>query len=164
MKSHKVFLGLGSNLGNRKENLRMARMCIAQIVGLITKESSIYETTAWGIIEQNAFLNQVIAIETIYSPSAVLHLILKIEKDIGRVREIKWGERIIDIDILYYDNEIVSTETLNIPHLFIQERNFVLVPLTEIAGNFLHPKLLKTNQDLLNESIDSGEVKPIPIH
>jgi 2-amino-4-hydroxy-6-hydroxymethyldihydropteridine diphosphokinase len=164
LKSHKVFLGLGSNLGNRKENLRMARMCIAQIVGLITKESSIYETTAWGIIEQNAFLNQVIAIETIYSPSAVLHLILKIEKDIGRVREIKWGERIIDIDILYYDNEIVSTETLNIPHLFIQERNFVLVPLTEIAGNFLHPKLLKTNQDLLNESIDSGEVKPIPIH
>lgn len=158
MKPHKIFLGLGTNLGNREENLRIARSNIVQIVGKILQKSSIYETAAWGITEQNAFLNQVIEVETFYSPFAVLHLILKVEKAMGRVREIKWGIRIIDIDILYYDNEQISSENLAIPHPFIQERKFVLIPLCEIAGSFIHPKYNKTNFELLENCQDSGEI------
>ena len=93
MKLHQIFLGLGSNLGNREENLSIAQKLIEEKVGKIRSKSSIYETAAWGITEQNAFLNQVLEVETHFSPSAVLHLVLSIEKEMGRVREIKWGER-----------------------------------------------------------------------
>ncbi len=158
MKHNKVFLGLGSNLGNRSENLLMAQKLIEDKVGKTLSKSSIYETAAWGITEQNAFLNQVLEIETIFSPNAVLHLVLKIEKDMGRIREIKWGERSIDIDVLYYNNEIISTENLTVPHPFIQERKFVLVPLCEIAAAFIHPKLKKSNLELLKNCQDSGEI------
>ncbi|MFY7908949.1 MAG: 2-amino-4-hydroxy-6-hydroxymethyldihydropteridine diphosphokinase [Emticicia sp.] len=159
MKLHQIFLGLGSNLGNREENLSTAQKLIEEKVGKIRSKSSIYETAAWGITEQNAFLNQVIEVETSFSPSAVLHLVLNIEKDMGRIREIRWGERSIDIDILYYNNEIISTETLVVPHPFIQERKFVLVPLCEIAPAFIHPKLNQTNLELLEKCRDSGEIK-----
>jgi 2-amino-4-hydroxy-6-hydroxymethyldihydropteridine diphosphokinase len=159
LKPHKVFLGLGTNVGNREENLRMARKYIANLVGVIASESSVYETAAWGNTEQNAFLNQVVEIETTFSSFAVLHLILKIEKDMGRVREIKWGARIIDIDILYYENDIISAEKLVIPHPFIQERKFVLMPLAEIAADFIHPKLKLTNAKLLENCKDLGEIK-----
>ncbi len=159
MKPHQIFLGLGSNLGNREENLSTAQKLIEEKVGKIRSKSSIYETAAWGITEQNAFLNQVIEVESHFSPSAVLHLVLKIEKDMGRIREIKWGERSIDIDILYYNNEIISTENLTVPHPFIQERKFVLVPLCEIAPAFIHPKLKQTNLELLEKCQDSGEIK-----
>jgi 2-amino-4-hydroxy-6-hydroxymethyldihydropteridine diphosphokinase len=158
LKHNKVFLGLGSNLGNRSENLLMAQKLIEDKVGKTLSKSSIYETAAWGITEQNAFLNQVLEIETIFSPNAVLHLVLKIEKDMGRIREIKWGERSIDIDVLYYNNEIISTENLTVPHPFIQERKFVLVPLCEIAAAFIHPKLKKSNLELLKNCQDSGEI------
>jgi 2-amino-4-hydroxy-6-hydroxymethyldihydropteridine diphosphokinase len=158
LKAHKVYLGLGSNLGNREENLQTARNFIQEKLGIISSQSSIYETAAWGITQQNAFLNQVVEVETSYSPIAVLHLILQIESLMGRVREIKWGARIIDIDILYYENEVFSTENLMIPHPFIQERKFVLVPLCEVAENFIHPKLMKTNLELLEKCQDSGEI------
>jgi 2-amino-4-hydroxy-6-hydroxymethyldihydropteridine diphosphokinase len=159
LKLHQTFLGLGSNLGNRAENLLTAQRLIEEKVGKILSKSSIYETAAWGITEQNAFLNQVIEVETSFSPSAVLHLVLKIEKDMGRIREIKWGQRSIDIDVLYYNNEIISTENLAIPHPFIQERKFVLVPLCEISQDFIHPKLKQTNLELLEKCQDSGEIK-----
>lgn len=159
MKNSKIFLGLGSNLGNREENLSTAQKLIEEKVGKIRSKSSVYETAAWGITEQNAFLNQVIEVETHFSPSAVLHLVLKIEKDMGRIREIKWGERSIDIDILYYNNEVISTENLVVPHPFIQERKFVLVPLCEIAPAFVHPKLNQANLELLEKCQDSGEIK-----
>jgi 2-amino-4-hydroxy-6-hydroxymethyldihydropteridine diphosphokinase len=158
LKLNKVFLGLGSNLGNREENLLMAQKLIDEKVGKIRSKSSIYETAAWGITEQNAFLNQVLEIETVFSPSAVLHLVLKIEKDMGRIRESKWGERSIDIDILYFNNEIISTENLAIPHPFIQERKFVLLPLCEISPAFIHPKLKQSNLELLEKCQDSGEI------
>lgn len=158
MKPHQIFLSLGSNLGNRAENLLTAQSLIEEKVGKIRSKSSIYETAAWGITEQNAFLNQVIEVETSFSPSAVLHLVLKIEKDMGRIREIKWGERSIDIDVLYYNNEIISTENLAVPHPFIHERKFVLVPLCEIAPAFIHPKLKQTNLELLEKCQDSGEI------
>lgn len=158
MKLHQIFLGLGSNLGNREENLSSAQKLIEEKVGKIRSKSSIYETAAWGITEQNAFLNQVVEVETKFSPSAVLHLVLKIEKDMGRIREIKWGQRSIDIDILYYNNEIISTENLTVPHPFIQERKFVLVPLCEIFPAFIHPKLKQTSLELLEKCQDSGEI------
>jgi len=158
LKPHKVYLGLGSNLGNREENLQTARNFIQEKLGIISSQSSIYETAAWGITQQNDFLNQVVEAETSYSPIAVLHLILQIENLMGRVREIKWGARIIDIDILYYENEVFSTENLHIPHPFIQERKFVLIPLCEIAENFIHPKLKKSNLELLEKCLDSGEI------
>ena len=158
MKHNKVFLGLGSNLGNREENLLKAQKLINKKVGKVHSKSSIYETAAWGITEQNAFLNQVLEIETVFSPDAVLHLLLKIEKNMGRIREIKWGERSIDIDVLYYNNEIISTENLVVPHPFIQERKFVLVPLCEIAPVFIHPKLKQSNLELLEKCQDSGEI------
>jgi len=158
LKLNKVFLGLGSNLGNREENLLMAQKLIEEKVGKVRSKSSIYETAAWGITEQNAFLNQVLEIETVFSPSAVLHLLLKIEKDMGRIREIKWGERSIDIDVLYFNNVILSTENLVVPHPFIPERKFVLVPLCEIAPVFIHPKLKQSNLELLEKCQDSGEI------
>lgn len=159
MKFNKILLGLGSNLGNRAENLLTAQKLVNEKVGKILSKSSIYETAPWGITEQNAFLNQVIEVETSFSPSAVLHLLLKIEKDMGRIRETKWGERSIDIDILYYNNEIISTENLVVPHPFIQERKFVLVPLSEISPAFIHPKLKQSNLELLEKCQDSGEIK-----
>jgi 2-amino-4-hydroxy-6-hydroxymethyldihydropteridine diphosphokinase len=145
-------------LGNREENLLKAQKLIDKKVGKVHSKSSIYETAAWGITEQNAFLNQVLEIETVFSPDAVLHLLLKIEKNMGRIREIKWGERSIDIDVLYYYNEIISNENLVVPHPFIQERKFVLVPLCEIAPVFIHPRLKQSNLELLEKCQDSGEI------
>lgn len=159
MKLTKVYLGLGSNLGNREENLQIAQCFIEENFGTIISLSSIYETAAWGLTEQNTFLNQVICIETKLPPIEVLQIVLEIERSMGRIRELKWGARIIDIDILYYANKIVTLPNLSIPHPFIQERRFVLVPLCEIAGEFIHPKLHQTNLELLEKCQDSGEIK-----
>lgn len=158
MKRTKVYLGLGSNMGNREENLQIAQRFIEEKLGTIVSLSSIYETAAWGLTEQNAFLNQVICIETNYLPTVVLQIVLEIEKSMGRIREQKWGARIIDIDILYYANKIITLSDLSIPHPFIQERRFVLVPLCEIAGEFIHPKFKQTNLELLEKCQDSGEI------
>ena len=158
MKSKKIYLGLGSNLGNREENLQTAQLFITEKFGTIISLSSVYETAAWGLTKQNAFLNQVICIETKFSPIQVLLIILEIEKSMGRIREQKWGTRIIDIDILYYANKIVLLPDLEIPHPFIQERRFVLVPLCEIDGEFVHPKFKQTNDELLRKCQDSGEI------
>lgn len=155
----KVYLGLGSNLGNREENLKIAQCFIEENFGTIISLSSIYETAAWGLTEQNAFLNQVICVETKLPAIKVLQIVLEIEKSMGRIRELKWGARIIDIDILYYANKIVTLPNLSIPHPFIEERRFVLVPLCEIAGEFIHPKLHQTNLELLEKCQDSGEIK-----
>lgn len=159
MKRTKVYLGLGSNLGNREENLQIAQGFIEEKFDTIISLSSIYETAAWGLTEQNAFLNQVICIETTFHPTDVLQIVLEIEKSMGRIREQKWGARIIDIDILYYSNKIITLPNLSIPHPFIQERRFVLVPLCEIAGEFIHPKFQQTNLELLEKCQDSGEIK-----
>ncbi len=158
MKINKIYLGLGSNLGNREENLHIAQRFIVEKFGTIILLSSIYETAAWGFTEQHSFLNQVICIETKFPPIQVLQIVLEIEKSMGRIREQKWGARIIDIDILYYANKIVSLPDLVIPHPFIQERRFILVPLCEIAGGFIHPKFKQTNLELLGKCQDSGEI------
>lgn len=158
MKSNQVYLGLGSNLGDRQENLALARLLITEQIGDIVVQSSIYETAAWGLTDQNDFLNQVICVTTKYEASEVLKKVLAVELSMGRVREIKWGTRLIDIDILYYNDAIVVLDNLVVPHPFIQERRFVLAPLTEIAPDFFHPQLKQTNAALLAHCTDTSEV------
>jgi len=158
VKSNQVYLGLGSNLGDRQENLALARQLISEQIGDIVVQSSIYETAAWGLTDQNDFLNQVICVTTKYEASEVLKKVLAVELSMGRVREIKWGIRLIDIDILYYNDAIVMFDNLAVPHPFIHERRFVLAPLAEIAPDFIHPQLKQTNAALLAHCTDTSEV------
>ncbi|MCF6360208.1 MAG: 2-amino-4-hydroxy-6-hydroxymethyldihydropteridine diphosphokinase [Cyclobacteriaceae bacterium] len=160
--AHKTFLLLGSNLGNRAEILVQAQKEIKSQIGSIERTSSMYETLAWGIEDQPAFLNQVLQVKTILSPPNLLNSINKIEQDLGRIRHQKWGERLIDIDILYYDSEIVKTDNLIIPHHEIANRRFTLVPLVEIAAYFVHPGLGKTQEELLEVCRDELKVKKAP--
>ncbi len=157
--THKVYLLLGSNLGDRVGVLLKAQQEISARVGTVIKSSSIYETLAWGIENQPAFLNQVLLIETFLTPQELLITINKIEQDLGRIRHQKWGERLIDIDILYYENQIIDEEHLKIPHPEIINRRFTLVPLVEIAADFVHPALDKTQEELLEVCRDELEVK-----
>jgi 2-amino-4-hydroxy-6-hydroxymethyldihydropteridine diphosphokinase len=108
--------------------------------------------------DQPIFLNQVIAVETKLSAQRVLQDILKIELVLGRIRGQRWGSRVIDIDILYYNNDIIHSEDLQVPHPYIQERNFTLIPLAEIAADYIHPIFKKTNKELLDESKDPLKV------
>lgn len=153
-----IYLLLGTNLGNRKENLEKAFQSIAEQIGSVEETSSLYETEAWGETEQPVFLNQVIKVKTNLSPEELLHHIQAIEQQMGRVRYRKWGERIIDIDILYYHDQIIRTKDLKVPHPGIPHRRFTLVPLCEIAVEVTHPALHKTQQELLNECTDPLKV------
>ena len=145
-----AYLGLGTNLGNRKENLSKAIEAISLKMS-ISKQSSLYETTAWGYTEQPDFLNQVIQVETDLSPLRLLNFLKKTEVKLGRVENFRYGPRLIDIDILFYDDLIKTTGRLQIPHPRIPERAFVLVPLNEIAPGYIHPVLKKTVAELLAE-------------
>lgn len=149
---------LGSNEGHPTENLRVARQKIETQVGAITQQSSLYRTAAWGVEQQPDFLNQVLEIATALSPEALLEKILAIELEMGRVRTQKWGARLIDIDLLFYGQEVRHTASLLLPHTGIPERRFTLVPLTEIAPEFMHPVLNKTVRKLLEECTDPLEV------
>ena len=153
-----VYLLIGGNMGERMANLAAARNRINIDCGRITASSSIYETEAWGYKEQPAFLNQALAIETSLEAEKLMEEILKIEMALGRKRAIPLGPRIIDIDIIYFNDEIFNSINLTIPHPSMADRKFVLTPLVEIAPAFIHPILLKTNQVLLKESGDSSVV------
>lgn len=154
-----IYLLLGSNLGDSRTLLEKAKVEISNDIGEIINSSSVYSTKAWGIENQADFLNQVIEVESDLMVANILLKINKIEEKLGRVRYIKWHSRIIDIDILYYGNEIIHTEKLSIPHPENQNRNFVLVPMAEIASEFIHPKLLLTQGALLENCNDKLEVK-----
>ena len=156
-----VYLLLGSNEGKPEENLHKAKLLVGQKAGEIVKQSSLYQTEAWGVKEQQAFLNQAILIETNLSPSILLITLKDIEKELGRVETSKWGPRIIDIDILFYGNQTVDLPDLKIPHPYMQERRFTLVPMVEIAPGFLHPVLGKTMEGLLRDCGDNSEVRKI---
>ena len=153
-----VYLQLGSNLGDRQELISEAVLQISHHVGSVKLSSQIYESTPWRVDGQENYLNQIIQVETLLSAAEILSLVLNIENDLGRVRVEKWGERLIDIDIIFFNNDIIETSELCIPHKHMHERNFVLAPLNEIAADFLHPKYNKTVSQLFNESKDLEKV------
>jgi 2-amino-4-hydroxy-6-hydroxymethyldihydropteridine diphosphokinase len=154
-----VYILLGGNLDDREENLRRARVYIEVELGKILRRSSIYETASWGIKEQPDFLNQVLLVETKFSAEEMMQKILGIENKMGRIRTEKNASRIIDIDILFFNDEVIHAIGLTVPHPEIENRKFVLVPLNEIAPDLLHPVLQLTIKDILSTSKDQLEVK-----
>ena len=155
---NRAILSLGGNQGDRVELLSMAIREISRKNPVI-KISSIYETEAWGSVAFGDFLNQVVVIETEFTPNKLLQYLQKIELKLGRERNQHWGNRTMDIDILYYEDKIITSEELTIPHPFIQDRSFVLVPLAEISSDYVHPILGKSSLELLKSCSDSSKVK-----
>lgn len=153
-----IYILLGSNLGSREENLTLATAKIAEQVGRILAQSSLYQSEPWGITQQPEFLNQVIEINSRNDPHQVLQKLLAIETEMGRERLEKWGPRIIDLDILFFNDRTLQSEKLIVPHPGIALRKFTLVPLCEIASGFFHPLLEKTCQQLLKECTDQQKV------
>lgn len=154
---HIVYLALGSNMGNRLANLKAAINNVTPQM-TVKKKSSVYETPPWGFKEQDAFLNQVIKVKTSLAPEPLLRHLKRLEVALGRVPNFQNGPRLIDIDILFFDNMIIETPPLIVPHPRLHERAFVLVPLAEIEPDFIHPILQKSVSKLL-EDLDRSEIK-----
>jgi 2-amino-4-hydroxy-6-hydroxymethyldihydropteridine diphosphokinase len=154
-----TYLLLGSNMGNSTEQLSTAIKQIEKKIGTITVGSNLYATAAWGNTSQPDFLNQVIEIATHLDATETLKEILSIEKNMGRIRTVKNAPRIIDIDILFFNNEIINRSDLIVPHPEIPNRRFVLTPLNEIAPKMIHPLLNKTIEQLLLKCPDQLAVK-----
>lgn len=154
---HKVFLGIGGNIGNKHNNFEKVVKIIETELGEITKKSSVYETPPWGFDTKDNFWNQVIIIKTELSPFQLLEKIHRIEKQFGRKRKsIDYSSREMDIDILYYDDFYFETKNLIIPHPKMQLRKFVLIPLNEIAHDFKHPLLRFTSFQMLENCKDAS--------
>ena len=157
-----ALIAIGSNLGTPKKNCIEAIDIISSSPGIkIISKSSFYQTAPVGNTEQNWFINSVIKISTQLNPDILLAVLLEIESKMGRIRKEKWGPRIIDLDLLFYDNLIIKKKDLTLPHPEIQKRNFVLQPLNEIEENFIHPSLNKSINTLLKESKDNSVVKKL---
>lgn len=161
--AHLAYLGLGSNMGDRMAYLNQAIMSIGANLGTVCARSSIFLTDPWGLHDQPAFLNQVVLVATQLEPESLLREIQSIERQMGRERDTKWDRRIIDIDILFYDQIVYQSETLQIPHPWLEQRNFVLAPLAEIAPEYVHPVSKKTIQELLESSKDPLRAIPVGI-
>lgn len=149
-----VYLGLGTNLGNKEANLRTAIYKLQERIGKQVSLSSFYETAPWGFESDHSFLNAAIGLETSLSPIEILHITQEIEKELGRTKKSvngSYSDRLIDIDILLYDTLVLQTPELTIPHPLMTERDFVMKPLIEIAGNVIHPTLQKTLSKLYQE-------------
>lgn len=154
-----VFIGLGSNIGNREDNLNRAVAMIEEHAGRITRASSVYETEPWGFVSKDKFLNMVVEISTRLKTSGLLGRLLMIESLLGRIRGgNRYSSRIIDLDILLYGDKILETASLVIPHPRMHERKFVLEPLAEIAPEIIHPLLKKDIRSLLEECPDMNRV------
>ena len=149
---------MGGNLGDRLENFSLATNALQKFMNIIS-ESLVYETAAWGIIDQPSFLNKVLFVETELSAFELLQALLEIEEHIGRKRLVKFGPRLIDIDILFFNDEIVESEKLIIPHPEIQNRRFALIPMNEVAPTLKHPVLKKSINQLLQDCPDQLDVK-----
>lgn len=156
-----VFLLLGSNLGNRNVFLNKAIDCITHDIAPVVEESAVYETQSWGKTDLPDYLNQVVKLQTTLSAQDVLQRVLKIEIEMGRKREEKWGSRIIDIDILFYGSDIINELNLIVPHPELHNRRFTLEPLAMLAANFIHPVLNKSILELKNSLKDDLIVKKL---
>jgi 2-amino-4-hydroxy-6-hydroxymethyldihydropteridine diphosphokinase len=157
-----VYLLLGSNIGNKKKFIETAENEVLKRIGIIEKQSSLFKTQAWGNTELPEFINKLIIINTEKSPFEILEIIHKIENNLGRKREInQYNSRTIDIDILFYNNFIINTNNLTVPHPLLHERKFVLATLLEVCPNFIHPVLLKSMTDLYNLCKDNLKVEII---
>ncbi len=149
-----IFLLLGSNQGDAAQNVAAARAGITRSVGVIIRQSSLYKSAAWGLLEQPDFCNQVIEITSALDPENLLDAVMGVERKLGRVRRERWGPRIIDIDVLLYGREVIDTDRLKVPHPSIPERRFTLEPLAEIAPALIHPVTGKSIAVLLQECSD----------
>ncbi|MEO9481799.1 MAG: 2-amino-4-hydroxy-6-hydroxymethyldihydropteridine diphosphokinase [Ekhidna sp.] len=154
-----IYILLGSNMGNRLEYLREAEILLIKAGIDILDESSIYETAPWGNINQDWFLNVTLQINTSKEPEALLSTLLDIEQALGRIRKEKWGERCIDIDVLYYHDQLIAKENLTVPHPGIPDRRFTLIPLVEMCPLECHPKTGKTQMQMLAECSDELDCK-----
>jgi 2-amino-4-hydroxy-6-hydroxymethyldihydropteridine diphosphokinase len=154
-----IYLSLGTNLRDRRANLRAALDALPPEV-VVRAASKIYETPAWGFEDQPAFLNMAIRGETSLQPEPLLKHLKQLENRLGREPSFHWGPRLIDIDLLFYDALVIDTPQLVIPHPRLQERAFVLVPLSDIAPDLLHPMLGKTVRQLL-EGLDKNGIVPV---
>ncbi len=143
-----AYVGIGSNIGNRQANCREAVRMLVENGLVVLRQSSLIETEPWGITDQPRFINMAVAVETDVAPEQLLVILKNIEKSMGRVEAVRWGPRVIDLDILFYDDLILDTEGLVIPHPHLHERDFVLNPLAEIAPEKIHPLLNKTVEEL----------------
>jgi 2-amino-4-hydroxy-6-hydroxymethyldihydropteridine diphosphokinase len=158
---HRVVLGIGGNLGDRIELIRKAEELLTERMACINK-SAVYETAAWGGSSAGLFLNRVLIMESELEAVEVLEFIQDIENRLGRKRSYKWGDRTMDIDILYFDSTVIKTERLEIPHPLLAFRNFVLVPLAEVLSHYIHPVTGMSQKELLENSTDKSEVRPLP--
>lgn len=153
--SHTVYIALGTNLGDRKTNLRAAIEAMPPDVKVVEK-SHIYETPPWGYEDQPAFLNMVVKAETSLEPESLLKYLKQIEAELGREKSVRWGPRLIDLDILFYDDLVIESPPLVIPHPRLHERAFVLVPLADIAPDLVHLVFHRKIGDLMAEIDTQG--------
>ena len=151
---NKVFLLIGGNMGNRLQNLHQAITLLSASCGPVIQQSAVYETAAWGKTDQAAFLNQALLLNTELSAQELITTVLSVEEQMGRHRTEKFGPRVIDIDIMFYNEEIINEPHLTVPHPQMQNRRFALIPLNELAPLFVHPVLKKTIKQLLIECND----------
>ena len=156
-----LILHLGSNLGDRAAHLAEARVRLQMVIGTIYQASAIYRTAAWGRSEQPDFYNQALRLRTTLDPLTCLDHCRRIEDELGRTRELHWGPRTIDIDLLTYGHRIIDTEALQLPHPRLHERRFVLVPLHDLIPDWRHPILKKTVREMLSECPDTLAVQRI---
>lgn len=155
---NKLFFEIGGNQGNKISNISLAKEAITNNIGIIVNESGIYESPPWGFESNDSFYNQTLLVETKLPIEKVLERLLEIEKLLGRVRSAsRYSSRTMDIDILFYDKVIMNTDLLSIPHPRMHLRKFVLIPLCEIAPDFIHPVFNKDIKQLLNECKDDSE-------
>jgi 2-amino-4-hydroxy-6-hydroxymethyldihydropteridine diphosphokinase len=159
---NKTYLSLGTNRGNRSANLDRAVTLLSEWVGNIVSLSSLYETPPWRMVDKTDFFNRVLLLETALTATQLIDTVILVESMMGRVRTSKKYEpRIIDIDILFFNEEIINTEELTVPHPLMAERKFVLEPMMEIAPKFIHPVFKKNMVQLLNECEDKSAIKKL---